>query len=331
MEIEKETDLVESLLQRAGRRIEPPEEAYRQVHAAASAAFREKISRRRDRMWLVSAGAAAVLVLAVTLMMRWTPPSAQQGELARAERLVGGVEVATGDVWRPLAEARVRLSAGMKIRTLDDGRGAFTLAGGESLRLNSGTEIMLDGPGRIYFTRGAIYVDSGARPATQRVEVVTPVGTARDLGTQFELQVTDAALRLRVREGSVSIDRGGQSHTGGAGDQIMIDLLGGVSRDQIAPDSDAWQWAESIAPAPDMDGKPAAELIAWVARETGRQLRYTSEIAEQRAATVILHGNIRHLAPLAALEAMLATTDLEYALRGDTMEIRTRDTLPPDP
>ena len=161
MEIEKETDLVESLIQRAGRRIEPPEEAYRQVHAAAFAAFREKTSRRRDRVWLVSAGAAAVLVLAVTLMMRWTPPAAQQGELARAERLVGGVEVATGDVWRPLAEARVRLSAGMKIRTLEDGRGAFTLAGGESLRLNSGTEVMLDGPGRIYFQRGTIYVDSG--------------------------------------------------------------------------------------------------------------------------------------------------------------------------
>ena len=272
-----------------------------------------------------------MLVLAVTLMMRWTPPAAQQGELARAARLVGGVEVATGDIWRPLTEARVRLSAGTKIRTLEDGRGAFTLAGGESLRLNSGTEIMLDGPGRIYFTRGTIYVDSGARPATQRVEVVTPVGTARDLGTQFELQVAGAALRLRVREGSVSIDRGGQSVTGGAGDQITIDVLGGVSRDDIEPDADAWQWAEAIAPTPDMDGKPAAELIAWVARETGRQLRYASVIAEQRAETVILHGNVRHLAPLAALEAMLATTDLEYALRGDTMEIRTRDTLPLNP
>jgi hypothetical protein len=111
----------------------------------------------------------------------------------------------------------------------------------------------------------------------------------------------------------------------------MIDVLGGVSRDEIEPDAESWQWAESIAPTPDMDGKPAAELIAWVARETGRQLRYTSEIAERRAATVILHGNIRHLAPLAALEAMLATTDLEYTLRGDTMEIDTRDTLPPDP
>jgi len=53
-------------------------------------------------------------------------------------------------------------------------------------------------------------------------------------------------------------------------------------------------------------------------------LRYESAAVEARAATVILHGNIRHLAPLAALEVMLATTDLEYTLAGDTMEIRAR-------
>jgi len=329
--MEHETDLVESLICRAGRRTEPPAEAYRQVYAAASAAWYEKTSRRRDRARLAWAGVAATLVLAVTMWMQWTPPAAGLGELARVERLVGVVEVATGDRWRPLADARERLTAGMKIRTREDGRAAFLLASGESLRLDAGTEVMLDGPGRLYFDRGTIYVDSGQRPAAKRIEVVTPAGTAHDLGTQFELQVAGASLRLRVREGSVSIDRGGQSMTGGAGDQIMIDVLGTVSRDSIAPDADAWQWAESIAPMPDMDGRPAADLIAWVARETGRQLRYASTTAEQRATTVILHGNVRHLAPLAALEAMLATTDLVFILRNDSMVIRTRETSPLDP
>jgi ferric-dicitrate binding protein FerR (iron transport regulator) len=190
---------------------------------------------------------------------------------------------------------------------------------------------MLDAPGRLYVRQGTIYVDSGARPGTSRLEIVTPAGTARDIGTQFELQIAGSALRLRVREGSVAIDRGGQSLTGGAGDQIAFDALGGVSRDFVASDAEAWKWSESIAPTPDMDGKPAAELIAWVARETGRRLSYVSPGVEQRAATVILHGNIRNLSPLAALEAMLATTDLEYALRGDTMEIRSKDMPPLDP
>ncbi len=329
--MQHEVDIVESLIRRSGRRAEPPEDAYQQVLVAATAAFREKTSRRRERLWGLWAGAAAVAVLAIALMFQWTPPSAGSSELARVARVIGGVEQATGDVWQPLGETRAPLTAGMKLRTLAGSRAALALSGGGSIRLDTETEVMLDAPGRLYVRQGTIYVDSGAHPGAARLEVVTPAGTARDLGTQFELQIAGAALRLRVREGSVSIDRGGQSLTGGAGEQIAIDVLGGVSRDVIAPDSEVWQWTETIAPTPDMDGRPAAELISWVARETGHRLRYVSPGVEQRASTVILHGNIRNLAPLAALEAMLATTDLEYVLQGDTMEIRARDVRPPEP
>jgi ferric-dicitrate binding protein FerR (iron transport regulator) len=329
--MENETDIVESLIRNAGRRADPPEEAYRQVFAAASAAFREKTTRRRERTWLVFAGAAAVLVLAVALMLQWTPPVANQGELARVARSVGGVEVATGDIWQPLAESRPRLTAGMRLRTAGDGGAALALAHGESLRLAGDTEVMFDAPGRLYVQRGKIYVDSGARPAASRVEVVTPAGTARDLGTQFELQVAGAALRLRVREGIVLLDRGGKQLTGQAGEQISIDGLGGVSRARIEPNDPAWQWAESLAPMPDMDGRPVAELIAWVARETGRHLRYESPVVEQRATAVILHGEVRHLPPMQALEAMLATTDLTCIVNGDTMEIRVRSAEQPGP
>lgn len=329
--MQNESDLIELLLRRAGPRSEPPVDAYRQVYAAATAAFRDKTVRRRERQWTLWASAAAVALLAIALVFQWTPRSAGRSELARVERVIGLVEKSTGDTWRALGEARTPLTTGMKLRTRGGGRVALALSGGGSLRLAAETEVMLDAPGRLYVRQGTIYVDSGARPGASRLEIVTPAGTARDVGTQFELQVAGSALRLRVREGSVSIDRGGRSLTGGAGEQIAIDVLGGISRDVIAPDDEAWQWAESIAPTPDMDGKPAAELIAWVARETGRELRYVSPNVEQRASSVILHGNIRNLAPLAALEAMLATTDLEYVLRGDTMEIRTRDTLPLDP
>jgi ferric-dicitrate binding protein FerR (iron transport regulator) len=323
--METNRDIVESLISAAGRREDPPEEAYRQVLAAASTAFREKAARRRQRRYVFAAAAAAVVVLAVALVTQWPEPVAVRAELARVERVIGAVEIAEAEGWRPFAEAHGSLGTGRRLRTLANGRAALALAGGESLRVAGDTEIVLDAPGRIYVARGTIYVDSGARPPASRLEVVTPAGTARDVGTQFELFVAGAALRLRVREGVVAIDRGGRSLTGNAGEQIAIDELGGILRESVAPDAALWQWAEALAPTPDMDGKPASQLIAWVARETGRRLRYASPVVEQRAASVILHGNIRHLPPLEALEAMLATTDLEYVLLGDTMEIRARD------
>jgi ferric-dicitrate binding protein FerR (iron transport regulator) len=317
-------DIVESLIRTAGKRTEPPEDAYQQVLAAATAAFREKTARRHERLWVLWAGAAAVLTLALALMFQWTPPAAERAELARVVRVIGGAEQATGDLWQPLGETQAPLTGGTKLRTLAGGRAVLMLQGGASLRLAAETEVMLDAPGRLYVRQGMIYVDSGQGARTARLEIVTPAGTARDLGTQFELQVAGAALRLRVREGSVAIDRGGGPVTGNAGEQISIDGLGAVERASIAADAVEWRWAEDLAPTPDIDGQPAAALIAWVARETGRRLHYESPDVEQRAATVILHGNIRHLEPLAALDAMLATTDLEYVVDGDTMEIRAR-------
>jgi ferric-dicitrate binding protein FerR (iron transport regulator) len=319
-----EMDIVESLIRNAGRRAEPPQDAYHQALAAATAAFRSKTARRRQRFQGLWAGAAVAAVLALALVVPWAPPGGDRGELARVVRVIGSAEQAEGDEWRSLDEGRGSLGTGARVRTRAGGRAAFALTGGGSLRIAAETEVTLEAPGRLFVSRGKVYLDSGAVPGATRLEIVTPAGTARDIGTQFELLVAGTALRLRVREGSVSIDRGGQLLTGVAGEQIAIDALGSVVRDSIAPDAEAWQWAESVAPTPDMDGRPASELIAWVARESGRRLRYSSPLVEQRAQQVILHGNIRDLAPLEALDAMLATTDLEYTVDGHTMEIRTR-------
>jgi ferric-dicitrate binding protein FerR (iron transport regulator) len=324
------TDIVESLIRSAGRRADPPADAYREVLMAATDAFRRKSARHRQGRWFAVAAAAATVVVAALQVARWDAPT-RGDALATVERMAGVVELAQGEAWLPLEGHRGSLGTGRRLRTRSDGRVALALAGGASLRLAGDTEILLDAHRRLFVQQGTIYVDGGTGADAERLEVVTPAGTARDIGTQFELQVAGARLRLRVREGSVSIERGGRSHLGSAGEQITIDDFGGVERGSIAPSADAWAWAEALAPLPDMDGRPAAQLISWVARETGRRLRYESPAVEERAAAVILHGNIRHLPPLAALEAMLATTDLEYALEGDTIEVRARGSPVPEP
>lgn len=319
----QEPDLVATLIRAAGKREEPPEEAYRQVLAAANAAFREKTARRRERLWVMWAGAAAALVLAVALMFQWSPPGTQRPELARIERAIGAVELATGGEWQPAGESRAPLSRGAKLRTLAGASAGLVLSGGESLRLAPGTEIMLEEPGALHLREGMIYLDHHGSVGTG-LSIATPAGYVRNLGTQFELKVTGGALRLRVREGRVEVERAGQRVTGDAGEQLDIDAFGSVLRSQIAPDAAAWHWAEALAPAPDIDGRPAMELLVWVARETGRTLEFFDATARERAERVVLHGNIRHLAPLDALDVMLATTDLEYALNGRRIEIRTR-------
>ena len=70
---------------------------------------------------------------------------------------------------------------------------------------------------------------------------------------------------------------------------------------------------------------PVTELLNWVARETGRSIRFQDAEVKRRAAATILHGSIRHLAPLDALTIMLATTDLDYVELADgTLLIQSR-------
>jgi hypothetical protein len=320
---QKGPDLVASLIRTAGRRTEPPADAHQQVLTAATAAFRKKFAKRRGRTWVFMAAAASVA--AVALLLQWNGTSTL-AQVATVARVIGAVELETAGSWMPMTEAGGALASGTGVRTLAGGGVALALDGGASLRLAAATEVQMDGPRRIMLRSGTIYLDNRGSVGT-RYQIASPAGTARDVGTQFELHVAGSTLRLRVREGRVEVDRTGQLVTGSAGEQLEINVLGDVSRSSIATTDVAWQWSETLAPAPDIDGKPAAVLLDWVARETGRRLHYESAIVETRAATVILHGNIRQLAPLAALDVMLATTDLEYSLVGDTMEVRTRTEL----
>jgi hypothetical protein len=113
---------------------------------------------------------------------------------------------------------------------------------------------------------------------------------------------------------------------GQAGEQLTIRAGGVLERARIEADDPEWDWVESLAPAPDIDNQPVTVLLDWVARETGRSVRFANPEVARHAANTILHGNIRHLQPLEALSVMLATTDLEYALPDNvTILVRRKD------
>ena len=311
------TDLVESLIRSAGRRIEPPDDAYEQVFVAAHRGIPQQDRAPARAIGGCSGQAPPPLVVGVALVLRFTLPDAPARQSSRASRASSA-----RSSWRPATPGSRSRNRGRRCAAAcgsarsADGRAAFVLAGRRIAAPRGRHRVMLDAPGRCTCSHGTIYVDGGARPGRRALEVVTPAGTARDLGTQFELQVAGAALRLRVREGRVAIDRGGRSLTGRRG-RTDLDRRPGrcLARTHRAGcDGLALGGGRSRRCRTSTASRPPT-LIAWVARETGRRLRYESPVVEQRAATVILHGDIRHLAPLAALEAMLATTDLDVRAR----------------
>lgn len=314
-------DAVAQLIRNAGRREKPPAQAYERTLQIATQAWRGKVRRRRYTVaGVVSAIAASVLV-ALALGWRVLTPETVKPQVARADRIVGPVQVRSdASGWILIDDDRRAFHVGESIKTGPASRAGLLLGNSHSLRLAEATEVRMLAESRVELIAGKAYIATVAvtdAAAARPVEIVTPVGTASDVGTQFEIQYRDERYRLRVREGAVVLQRDFLRIRSATGEQLMIDRDGELRREAVSPTDPGWDWVEAVAPAVAIDGQPLTVLLDWVARETGRSVRYADAATQRRAATTILHGSIDELAPLQALGIMLATTDLRHRLLDD--------------
>ena len=314
-------DVLAELVRAAGRRPVPAADDRSRVFAASQRAWRQAVqARRRRRRYLALAASVAALAIGGTIVSQLVP-TAPLPVIASTAVIDGQVlALAAGtDEWRAVDGAGVEWAAGTRLRTSAGSRVSLDLASGGSLRVDEATEMTLTSSERLVLIAGTMYFDSGAATGAGALEVVTSLGRVREIGTQFEVMFTSIALRVRVREGRVEIEREQQlaGLTGTAGEQLRLDSAGGVERSPFSPVDPAWSWAIALADVPPIDGRPLTELLDWVARETRHELRFADTDTENQAHNVILHGSLANATPLEALEAALATTDLEHVVQED--------------
>lgn len=326
---QERSDGLARLLRAAGRRPEPPRDAYEETLALVTATWQAKLHRRRLRIRFVAGTLAAGLACAAALLALLVPEPAT---IARPDRLLGTVEwqAEAGSDWSALPDSdTTALGRGSRLRTATGSYAGLRLAGDRSLRLARNTEVRLTAMDEIELISGTLYVDSGRPPAEPRppLAIVTPAGRAIELGTQFEVSYRPGGnYRLRVREGLVRLVAPVRVIDGAAGSELRIDVDGRVAEASVDPASDVWDWVLAVAPIPVVDGRPVTVLLDWVSRETGRALRYAPPELREHAKHTTLHGHIGGLSPLAALDVLLATTDLAYAILEDgTIEVRKRN------
>jgi ferric-dicitrate binding protein FerR (iron transport regulator) len=232
----------------------------------------------------------------------------------------GGDSGAVDDV-----DGSVRL--GDTLRTGAGGRAALILADGMSVRVNNGTALTFRSREEAVIEHGAVYVDAGSpgeRPALEPFELVTRFGSVSHVGTQYEVNVEEADLRVRVREGSVAIERGGRRIVGESGEQLTVPESGAPVRKAIETHGESWAWIDGLAAVEARDPYPVLSLLQWVSRQTGRRLEFESSAVEARARALTLHG-VEGLTPEEALDVVRATTALGCTMRGDALYVTAAD------
>ena len=280
------------------------------------------------------AGALAMLTGLGTLgFVFWRPasePRAAAGEpVAVLEIAHGRARLLTGD---PGAARQLLMLAGgepihagavIETGGAASGLAAVRLAGGQSLRLDSGSRVRFATSSAVALERGALYVDSAGG---DHVEVRTALGVVRDIGTRFEVRLlpgTDAgrSVRIRVREGSVELEGSDQPHLVVAGEELRMRADGGVERGASPIYGPQWDWVLATAQAPAIAGRPLESFLDWVEREGGWTVRFADPATAVLAADTILHGDVSDLSLTEAASVVLQGSGLDYRLEGGTFVV----------
>lgn len=313
-------DVLGALLAASGAREAPPESQQREVRAAVESEWRALVTarqrRRRIGSWAAAATVAAVAASAWWARPMLSPPAEPFARLARSQGTVEYREGSDGS-WRHVADG-TRIAAGAALRTGQAGRAAIEFDSGLSLRLDQGSRVAFATPVEAALEGGAVYVDAGGGEAatSREFRLQTDYGEVRHLGTQYEARVADGTLRVAVREGHVGVGTAATGQVAAAGEQLLF-TPAGVERSQLSPHDAQWAWVGSVTPPFPIEGRTVEEFLAWAARETGREVRYASPAAAQRAREAVLSGSVSGLAPEQAVRAVLSTTSLQPRIEAE--------------
>jgi ferric-dicitrate binding protein FerR (iron transport regulator) len=281
------------------------------VRRAVLAAWRETAGETPAwRRWFPIA-AAAVLVVAIALLL---VNALREREALPAAAPIASTLFATGEV----------VFAGNDIIT-NGGRAAIALPNGVELRLDSDTAATIDSARRVSLTRGAIYLDSSNRKGPpQPIEIAARGTVIRDIGTRYEVRLSDQELRVRVRDGRVEVSSAFGMREADAGGQLSVTSAGILAGRASMAGAD-WDWIVRATRPPQLEGRPLPEFLAWAEREGGRTIRFADPAVERANAATIVYGAIERLTVDEALDVVLPSCGLARRTEGDVITIVEAD------
>ena len=297
------------------------------VRSAVHAAWKEAPGGTRHWKRGVMIAAAAVLVFAIALpflnRLRERGPSPAAAPIA-STRFVTSEVVFQHDGQARSGRVGEGLRPGTRITTYG-GRAAIVLVNGVDLRLDSNTDIVLDTVRSMSLARGALYLDSSHRTGPpETVAIVARGSVIRDVGTRFEVRLSDQELRVRVRDGRVEVVSAFGRRDADRGGQLSVTSSGILSGRASTSGAD-WDWIVRATPPPQVEGRPLPEFLAWAEREGGRPIRFADPALERANAGTIVYGAIERLSVEEALDVVLPSCGLARRSDGDVITIVAAD------
>lgn len=324
-------EFTRTLLEHAGSRPELAEEELATLRMAARAEWMREVSgagnvvRMRNQVWIRRLALAASLGGLLSLGWWVSNRTIVTPERVAVVQVVSGTVSLEADGNRLPALGGEEVFTGTVLETeAGEGRASIRFASGIGMRLDVATRIRVISAQEVELTSGAVYFDSG-NSNQNGFEIQTPLGVARDIGTQFAVRLLDTTrMQVRVREGQVFVRQNGSTHEAGPGIELVLFSDGRVDQRSIAKHGREWEWVLESAPAFAIEGRTLHEFLKWSSHETGWEIHFDDPGVERRAGEIVLHGTIKGSRADRVYQAVLAGAGLRGELHEGRLTIRRR-------
>lgn len=316
-------DDIGRLINFAGAREAVPHERFERVRQNVRTHWQqvatEQHTRRHSQRFNIAAIAAGFALVAATTLILWNLNFVSTIEsLASVERVLGQVQIDDEN-----AQMSTTLAANTKIVTGDASRIALRMSGGQSLRIDTASQVVVHSPSHISLEAGAIYIDTAFSETEKPILISTPLGTAQDIGTQFQVRVTGLLLVVGVRQGLVEVTQPGQqTHSVNKGYYVELSDSGESGQHPLQPDDPDWAWIETVAPEFDIQGASLAQYLQWYVQERGLDLVWADAASETRAGAALLAGSIKGTSLDEGLLQVQQVALFEYRITSDTLWVK---------
>lgn len=312
------------LLQLAGTRPVVPNEVRARVRSNLHTQWKKttRIRLWRKRFFYGLAAAAVVLFLydaSLWLIGRDLPTSVPVGFVENRTGTVLAIQETSGENRSQALTRGEPVLSHSWLESGDSGRVLVHLLNGATLRLDVNTRFRLESEASFVLDHGTVYIDSEGTGA--KLSLSTAHGTIRNLGTQFEVSVDPAGIRIRVREGAIILQRYGSQETAAAGTQLSYSKDGKFSRIALASYSPSYSWLSEIGPTYHLEGSSLTEFLSWMARENGWRVEYKDSGIQRNAPGIILHGSVQGLRPEEMPSVVLPVCGLTYQLEDGILNL----------
>jgi len=243
-----------------------------------------------------------------------------------------GPAIASASIDRVLGEVMVANEVAGKgdvigedalIATAADSRIALRMAGGQSLRIDTSSQVLVHSSNHVSLQSGGVYIDTDTALNSLPIMVSTPFGVARDVGTQFQVRLADSVLMVGVRDGVVEVAQAGQASLSVNKDRFVeLDMNGKKAERILSTDDPSWDWVETVAPEFDIQGASLHQYLTWYAKQRGVYLVWADDASQARAERIELAGSIADTTLHESLLIVQRIAPFEFQIEGGTILVK---------